>query len=90
MYQALRVTHVYAGSPASYRVESGDVITRVDGKRTETYADFAAAVGFSTTGTIDIRVRDVRTGHFVDIHGIKLAPYPAPGPAPGPAPPPGP
>lgn len=89
-YQALRVVYVYFGSPASYRVEVGDIISRVDGHRVQTYADFYQRVSQSSSGVISLRVRDVRTGYFIDLQNIHLMAYPSGGGGGGPAGPGGP
>ncbi len=89
----LRVTNVWPGYPAYGRLDPGDIITRVNGYRTRTLADFRYAMSFAGP-MVTLRLRDVRTGQIMDIPPIALYPAggpvaaaPAPGAPASPAPP---
>lgn len=79
------IWEVFPGTPASSKVEAGDIVTRVNGFRVETVSQFIQQLEFSATGYVSMRVRDVNTGAYFDFF-VQLLPYPSPGPGPGPGP----
>lgn len=72
-FRGVQVTSVIQGTPAASRVEPGDIITRVEGNRVETIAQFSQALRASQNGSVSMRVRDIRTGGYVDFQVQLLA-----------------
>lgn len=77
-YQAVYVAYRYSGTPGEAHLDTGDIITRVDGNRVSNMNQLRAAIGFSS-GVVSLRVRDVRTGQFVNLNGVQLIDPPNPG-----------
>ena len=68
----VEIYNVLAGYPAANEgFEHGDVIVKVDGSRVHNIADFKKAITQSS-GTVTLRVRDVRTGSYINYPNIKL------------------
>lgn len=82
-FWGIHISQVFPGTPASSKVEPGDIITRVNGVRIETVAQFVQQLEASSSGNVTMRVRDVNSGAYLDI-SVQLWPFPNPGPGPGP------
>jgi hypothetical protein len=74
----VQIHKVFPGTPASSKVESGDIVTRIDGVRVETVAQFVTQMEASATGTVAMKVRDVNSGAYVDFN-VTLLPFPTGG-----------
>lgn len=70
----VRVLTVWPGYPAWGRLDPGDIITRVNGIRTRNIDEFRYAMSMSG-GVINLRVRDIRTGSFLDMYPIAVSAY---------------
>ncbi len=82
-YWGIHISQVFPGTPASSKVEFGDIITRVNGVRVETVAQFVQQLEASTSGNVSMRVRDVNSGAYIDFN-VQLLPFPSSGGGVGP------
>jgi PDZ domain-containing secreted protein len=69
---AIYITSVIPGSAAYGRLDPGDMITRVNGVRVRTVEEFQIEVAKSI-GSIQLRLRDVRTGQIQDTIPIPIS-----------------
>jgi hypothetical protein len=82
-FWGIHISQVFPGTPASSKVEQGDIITRVDGVRVETVAQFVQQIEASQSGNVTMRARDVNSGAYLDF-SVQLWQFPNSGPGPGP------
>lgn len=81
-FWGIHVSTVFPGTPASSKVEQGDFITRVNGSRVETVAQFVQEIEKSPTGNVTMRARDVNSGAYLDF-AVQLLAFPNSGQGPG-------
>lgn len=78
---AMRIDAPIKFSPAQrYGLESGDILTRIDGVPVRNFIDLRNQINASS-GTVTLRIRDIRSGTYSDMLGVVLEPI---GPPPGP------
>jgi len=72
VYEGARIRDVMADSAADKsRLQVGDMIVEVNGKKTPTVEDLKAAIKESG-GTVNLRVFDHDTGKLSDVNDVKL------------------
>lgn len=66
-----QIASITPGMPAYGRLDPGDIILRINGRRVYSPQDAGVAIA-SSGGVVNLRVRDVRTGQIMDIPPIYL------------------
>ncbi len=76
----LYVNNVVLNGPAHRKgIERGDIIVRINGQRVTDLAEYKLALNASS-GTVVIRLRNRRTGRYINVNDVRLDPVETPDP----------